>query len=286
MGLWAMQLRSAIFAGAACALFFAFVSASLGKERPGETPLSAAELSELKPGDSFRECTGCPMMVIIPAGEVRVFWPAVKEDAPFFRIDVGDQPPDPVSVPAFAIGRVEVTLGEWRACVRADACRLLPKIADAPDTMPASGVTFADAEAFVGWLNTTAGPGYALPPRLQWERAAKGGKDDFVWWGDGLPQGRAHCGDCGSAFSPAGPAPVGSFPPNAFGVHDTVGNVAEWLTDCRVRAGQPDCRVREIAGGHFSRSLTASAATFGTILAASERPDWVGFRVMRKLSGP
>jgi formylglycine-generating enzyme required for sulfatase activity len=43
----------------------------------------------------------------------------------------------------------------------------------------------------------------------------------------------ADCGGCGSTWDSKQPAPVGSFPPNKFGLYDMVGNIWEWAEDCR-----------------------------------------------------
>jgi formylglycine-generating enzyme required for sulfatase activity len=93
-------------------------------------------------------------------------------------------------------------------------------------------VAYEDAEAYASWR------GAALPSEAQWEFAARGGLRDQVFgWGDTWDEGRANTwqgpfpyrdsGEDGHA----GTAPVGSYAPNGYGLHDTTGNVWEWTAD-------------------------------------------------------
>ncbi len=261
-------------------------AASEATEDGSARPLSEAQEAQLQPGAVFRECDACPEMVVVSGGPVLVGWPYVKEEAPFFTILPDEVPPEPVEVPGpFAIGRYEVTLGTWRACVETGTCRVIEGLQAAPDELPAGFVSYADALSIVNWLGAQTGKAYALPDRASWERAAKAGTETFFWWGNEPGQGLANCRDCGSRWDATAPAPVGSFPANPFGLHDTVGNVSEWLVDCRRGQTEP-CTVREVAGGDFERPASAAAASWRTILAVGERPPWIGLRVMRPLHRP
>ena len=97
---------------------------------------------------------------------------------------------------------------------------------------PVVQVAYEDAEAYAAWR------GAALPSEAQWEFAARGGLRDQVFgWGDTWDAGRANTwqgpfpyrdsGEDGHA----GTAPVGSYAPNGYGLHDTTGNVWEWTAD-------------------------------------------------------
>ncbi len=97
---------------------------------------------------------------------------------------------------------------------------------------PVVQLAFEDAAAYAAWV------GAALPSEAQWEFAARGGlKDQVFSWGGTWSPGRANTwqGEFPRRNSAedghAGTAPVGSFPPNGYGLFDMTGNVWEWTAD-------------------------------------------------------
>jgi formylglycine-generating enzyme required for sulfatase activity len=91
-------------------------------------------------------------------------------------------------------------------------------------------VTFrekGDALAFVKWLNNETGGRYRLPTEAEWEYAARAGSTTKFPWGDNFDSAKAGRNDEMGAQRA-----VGSFPPNAWGLYDVVGNVNEWVVDC------------------------------------------------------
>jgi formylglycine-generating enzyme required for sulfatase activity len=100
---------------------------------------------------------------------------------------------------------------------------------------PVVHVTHTDALEFCRWS------GYKLPTEAQWEKASRGGLVGKLFpWGDELLEGKQHNTNIWQGEFPhlntqedgfLGTAPVNSFTPNNFGLHNTVGNVWEWTND-------------------------------------------------------
>ncbi|HMK37208.1 MAG TPA: SUMF1/EgtB/PvdO family nonheme iron enzyme [Desulfomonilaceae bacterium] len=110
------------------------------------------------------------------------------------------------------------------------------------DDQPVVFVSWNDADAFCKWLSRKEKRTYRLPTEAEWEMGCRGGS---VWvrypWGDKLP------GDRDTNFGDGNPklpeslttvndgfryvSPVGSFPPNGYGLYDMAGNVMQWVQD-------------------------------------------------------
>jgi len=97
---------------------------------------------------------------------------------------------------------------------------------------PVTLVTFADAVAYCAWLSHRLGVAVRLPTEAEWERAARGGLAERGYpWGDDIDPSRANFLPDQGLKRYRGTRPVGSYPPNAFGLYDMTGNVWEWVAD-------------------------------------------------------
>jgi formylglycine-generating enzyme required for sulfatase activity len=270
--------RSKLLVAAAAAFCLAATSGWIHAQVP------KAGKAALRAGETFRDCRNCPEMVVIPSGSF-MMGSAVTE--------VGHRDNEPQSMVtiarAFAVSKTEVTWDQWEACVRGGGCdgiaiesalRLKNDGTPNPDfvdwgrgTRPVVGVSWYDAQAYVGWLNAKTGldDTYRLLSDAEWEYAARAGTKTAYPWGDKLDHNYGNFGKEEPGLGPKAEgrdawldqtAPVASFPPNAFGLYDMHGNAFEWVEDCSEpdRAHQPadgsankqgSCRTRMFRSGSF-----------------------------------
>ena len=194
----------------------------------------------LKPGGSFRECAkDCPEMVVIPPGE---FWMGSRDGEGY----EGEQPRHKVEIDTpFAVGKFEVTWDDWEACVAMRGCDGRPTGDSGwgKGQLPVINVSWDQAKAYVAWLSRMTGKPYRLLTEAEWEYAARGvtsadAPHPPYPWGDQASHEYANYGTdqcCNGRVEGRDQwfytAPVGKFPPNAFGLHDVHGNVWEWVED-------------------------------------------------------
>ena len=245
----------------------------------------------------FQDCDSCPEMVVIPAGRYEMGSP---------EWEVGrDESEDPVHwvtiAEPLAVGVYEVTFAEWDACVSEGGC-----YGSRPDDRgwgrgrrPVVNVSWEDARAYVGWLSRKTRQGYRLLSESEWEYAARAGTTSPFHYGGTVSTEQAnYAGDSTYGSGRKGEyrkrtLPVGTFPPNEFGLHDVHGNVSEWVEDCwngSYRGAPRDggawtsrgsCDARVLRGGSwFSRPRRLRSANRGGN-ATAVRFDFDGFRVAR-----
>ncbi len=235
---------------------------------------------------SFKDCSECPEMVSLPAGTF-----IMGDD----KGDLSEKPAHKVTIKkAFAIGKYEVTVGEWNSCVNAGACRPTSDEVQNIDDMPVRDISWSDATDYVNWLSKTTKQNYRLPTEAEWEYAARAGTSTTYWWGNSMQPGKAHCKDCGGQTSSDSPAKVGSFDPNPYGIHDMNGNVWEWVNDCWHRNfngapsdgsawGEGNCSVRVIRSGSWRNDKTYVHSASRFKYDAYIRYIQNGFRVVKTL---
>jgi formylglycine-generating enzyme len=132
------------------------------------------------------------------------------------------------------------------------------------DRHPAVHVSYEDVEAYASWA------GKELPTEAEWEFAARGGLEamDFAWGNEHFPEGKAMANTWQGEFpwqnlkldGYEGTSPVGTFPPNGYGLYDMTGNVWEWTSDFFAiqhdsEPRSPCCAPSVLEGERFPRKV-------------------------------
>ena len=244
-----------------------------------------------EPGSTFRDCGRCPLMVVIPSG---TFLMGSMDDEEWRDSDEGPHFSVTFGRP-FAIGKYEVTFKEWNACVDAGECRHRPDDHGwGTGDRPVINVSWEDAQSYLGWLNRLTNETYRLPSEAEWEYAARADEETRYSFGEKIGKNKANCRDSHCDDNFAKTSPVGSFPPNAFGLHDVHGNVWEWTADSW-QAGywetpsdgsswnSSEETKRVVRGGSWSSGSEDLRSANRWANYPSNRLNHIGFRVARSL---
>lgn len=192
-------------------------------------------IASVAPGTSLKDCEVCPEMVVIPAGSFMMGSPGSEAQR-----DSHEGPQHRVAIERpFAAGKYEVTFDEWDACVRENGCSYNPHDSGwGRGRRPVIYVSWNDAKAYAEWLSRKTGGNYRLLTEAEWEYVARAGTTTVFSFGNAIAPQQANyynkVADAGSpvAASRGQTVPVGSYPANAFGLHDVHGNAWEWTEDC------------------------------------------------------
>lgn len=180
----------------------------------------------------------------------------------------------------------------------------------AAEDQPVIHVSARDAEAYAKWLSEQSGHAYRLPSEAEFEYALRAGSTTVYPWGQGRPPAEAGNLTGARDRSPTGrrwnnafdgygdgawgPAPVGRYRPNPWGVRNLAGNVSEWVADCwhdgyrRAPDGgeawvNPGCRTRVVRGGSWASAPAQTRASWRAPADVDSTNARIGFRVVREI---
>ena len=217
-----------------------------------------------------------------------------------------ERPVHTVTVPAFRMGKYEVTFAQWDACMADGGCG-----GYRPDdegwgrgNRPVINVSWNDAQSFIDWLNDKTGGKFRLPTEAEWEYAARAGSTTKYHFGSSESQlcRYANHADDSTDYSNRNKscsdgvgkrtAVVGRYNPNRYDLYDMHGNVWEWMEDCwnDSYVGAPtngkvwtsgDCSQRVFRGGSWYNTLEGARSSLRNKVFRSDRYSHLGFRLAR-----
>jgi formylglycine-generating enzyme required for sulfatase activity len=243
-----------------------------------------------EPGEVFRDCPDCPEMVVIPPGSF---------DMGARKGEINERPVHRVTIKhAFAIGKTEVTQGEWREVMHEQWRTIMGNdpsfFLSCGDTCPVEQVSWNDIQIFLQRLSAQTRKQYRLPSEAEWEYACRaGGKHEYC--GSDDAESVAWFGTCAGNEGECarGTVPVATKQPNAFGLYDMSGNVWEWVADSYHEnyqgaptdgsAWQKDGRLRLLRGGSWFNDPQSVRAARRFKEVPTFRSKFDGFRVVRVL---
>jgi len=280
----------------------------------------------------IRDCPECPELVVIPAGTFQMG--STPEETLMAKVPEArarnEHPEVTVTIARpYALGRREVTIAEFRAFAvatgfsttkgcfgfRDKSWALEPEASwEDPgfaftDQHPAACVTLSEIQAYLDWLSARTGARYRLPTEAEWEHAARLGTQPVRIWraddSDACTQFNAADRQFTTQYDENWPSfacddgflvtsPAGHFPPNALGMYDVLGNVAELTADCFVagHAGRPTdasaredetCNARVFKGGSWAGEPGFLRPAFRVAATPEVRGNGFGVRVLREL---
>jgi formylglycine-generating enzyme required for sulfatase activity len=208
-------------------------------------------------GETFKDCPDCPEMIVLKGGSFKMGSEKGDDD---------EKPVHEVNIKPFAIGKFEVTKGQFAKFVEKTNYQTEAETGDGchgwvgttwekkkefnwrkvgleqGDDHPVVCVSWNDATKYAQWLSKETGKQYRLPTEAEWEYSARAGTTTERFWGDNADEacGYANVADqtakkqfkdwsihnCKDGY--VFTAPVGRFKASGFGLYDVLGNVSEW----------------------------------------------------------
>ncbi len=213
----------------------------------------------------------------------------------------GDESVHEVCVKGFWIGKTEVTNQQFRRFKSTHDSGSVQGRSLNGDQQPAVNLNWEDAQAFAEWLTWEIGTDqrFRLPTEAEWEYAARAGAMTRYYWGNDIDPRYANFSDrndpTGASVGnlddgQAVTAPVGTYLPNLFGLHDTAGNVWEWTCseylprygseEQRCSAKRPNEGQRTVRGGSWNNGPGELRSAKRLPRKPGDRNALTGFRVV------
>jgi formylglycine-generating enzyme required for sulfatase activity len=298
------------------AAFLMAIGSAFYRDAPSENPLKTSpyELAESSSKTkkslpkSFKNSLGMEF-VLVPAGKFKMGSSEAEVDAAYAdakryfesvprKIFEAEQPRHEVTIASpFYLGKYEVTQGEWIAVMGENPSKL-----KGDNRLPVENVSWDDCQNFIAKLNARDdGYVYRLPSEAEWEYACRAGTTTPFSFGETLTTAQANYdGNYPYGYGPPGEyrnktTRAGSFPANAWGLHDMHGNVWEWCqdryhenydgapTDGRAREQDSD-NLRVVRGGSWFGYAFRCRAANRDRFAPGSRDDDVGVRLAVRLA--
>ncbi len=203
---------------------------------------------------------------------------------------------------SFTLAATPVTFSQWDAFAEST-----PGVHRPDDggygrgALPVTGVSWLDAFGYCHWLAERTGNPYRLPSEAEWEYACRAGSSGVFGARDEVTVEDCNYmyDELGRVVGAARPVPVGSYPPNAFGLYDMCGSVAELTLDhwhdgydgapldgsAWIDTPEAANRLRVVRGGSWDYPPRLMRCAYRDWIDEARRLDNVGFRVLLPLSG-
>jgi formylglycine-generating enzyme required for sulfatase activity len=159
-------------------------------------------------------------MVMIPGGSFRMGAPATEKES---RDE--ERPQHKVNIAPFLMGKYPVTQAQYEVVMGSNPSHFKGK------DRPVETVSWHEAKEFCKRLSEKTGRKYRLPSEAEWEYACRAGTTTPFHFGETITTDLANYDGDEEGVYRRETTPVGSFPPNAFGLYDLHGNVCEWCED-------------------------------------------------------